>query len=325
MSSPVLAVRTPATSANLGSGVDTLGMALSLYNLFEVTERLPEGEYRSEAIGEGALELADPGRNLVVRSYEIACRRFGVAGTGFALRSHNVIPLYRGLGSSAGAVVAGVLLAQELNGLTLPQEELLRTMVEIEGHPDNVAPCYLGGMVVSCWDGSELRTVRLPALPEDLLVVVAVPDVQVKTREARAALPEQVCFGDAVFTLGRAALLTAAWATGQWDLLAWGMDDRLHQPYRAKLFPGGEVIMDRVREIPGCLGVAISGSGPSVVALVKGRPRRVAETLCGTFSEHGVRSQFFVLDGNGSGAVVQRTFPFEKASSSQGVASGGKG
>lgn len=94
-------------------------------------------------------------------------------------------------------------------------------------------------MVVSCWDGSELRTVRLPALPEDLLVVVAVPDVQVKTREARAALPEQVCFGDAVFTLGRAALLTAAWATGQWDLLAWGMDDRLHQPYRAKLFPGG--------------------------------------------------------------------------------------
>jgi homoserine kinase len=139
-----------------------------------------------------------------------------------------------------------------------------------------------------------------------MYVVVAVPDVEVRTKDAREALPDKVEFGDAVFNLGRAALLAAAWATGEWDLLSWGMDDRLHQQYRAKLFPGGDVIMDRVRAIPGCLGVAISGSGPSVLALVKGKPRKVAETMCGTFSEHGVNSLFFVLEGNAGGAKAER-------------------
>jgi homoserine kinase len=138
-------------------------------------------------------------------------------------------------------------------------------------------------------------------LPEDLNVVAAVPDVRVRTSDARKSLPHEVPFGDAVFNLGRAALLCAAWATGQWDLLSWGMEDRLHQPYRSRLFPAGEVIMDRVRLLPGCLGVAISGSGPTIVALVRGVPGLVASTLCRTFSEHGVTSRFFVLRGCAGG------------------------
>jgi homoserine kinase len=174
----------------------------------------------------------------------------------------------------------------------------------IEGHPDNVAPCFLGGMVVSCWDGEELRYVRLPALPPEVLCVVAVPNERVKTSDARKALPGQVPFEDAVFNLGRAALLTAAWATGKWEYLKWGMDDRLHQQYRSKLFKGGEVIFSRVRDLPECLSVAISGSGPSVIALVNGPTQRVAEAMCKTFTEHGVRSQFFVLDGSANGAHV---------------------
>ena len=210
-----------------------------------------------------------------------------------------------------GAVVGGVLIAQALAGKEVDQQELLHIMTRIEGHPDNVAPCFLGGMTVSCWDGSELRYVRLPSLPEDMHVVVAVPDVRVKTSDAREALPESVGFKDAVFTLGRAALLTAAWATGKWDLLSWGMDDKLHQQYRAKLFPGGEVILDRVRQVPGCLATSIRGSGPSVLALVRGKPRRVAEAMCSTFSEHGVRSLFFVLDGNGQGAHLELSLDFK--------------
>lgn len=301
----MLRVRVPATSANLGAGFDSLGMALSLYNVFCVTEKLPRGEFRSDVIGEGARDLTDAKSNLVVQSYLRACETWGVEDTGFEICSHNVIPLCRGLGSSAGAVVAGVLIADRLGGVGADETELLRVMTTIEGHPDNVAPCYLGGMTVSAWDGRELRYVRLPALPSDMHVVVAVPDVKVRTSDAREALPDKVEFGDAVFNLGRAALLTAAWATGKWELLSWGMDDRLHQQYRAKLFPGGEVIMDRVRAIPGCLGVAISGSGPSVLALVRGRPRKVAETMCNTFSEHGVDSLFFVLEGNADGARVE--------------------
>lgn len=301
---PLITLRVPATSANLGSGFDTIGMAVSLYNIFKVMELLPENEYRIEAHGEGAKELSDPSANLVVRAYEEACKRWGVKGPGLSLWCHNIIPLCRGLGSSAGAVVAGVLIAKHLTCHDAGEEELLRTMTMIEGHPDNVAPCFLGGMVVSCWDGDDLRYVRLPALPPEVLCVVAVPDERVKTSDARKALPKQVPFEDAVFNLGRAALLTAAWATGKWECLKWGMDDRLHQQYRSKLFSGGEVIFSRVRDLPECLSVAISGSGPSVIALVNGPTQRVAEAMCKTFTEHGVRSQFFVLDSSAHGPQV---------------------
>lgn len=300
----LITLRVPATSANLGSGFDTIGMAVSLYNIFKITELLPHGVYRCETYGEGSRELSDPEANLVITAYKKTCRRWGVTGLGFSLWCHNIIPLARGLGSSAGAVVAGVLIAARLTGYEADEAELLRAMTVIEGHPDNVAPCFLGGMVVSSWDCSDLRYVRLPALPPQVLCVVAVPDEKVSTTDARKALPEKVPFEDAVFNIGRAALLTAAWATGKWDYLKWGMDDRIHQPYRSKLFSGGDVIFSRVESIPECISVAISGSGPSVLALVDGSPRRVAETMCKTFTEYGVRSQFFVLDGSASGARV---------------------
>ncbi|MEG1602646.1 MAG: homoserine kinase [Cloacibacillus sp.] len=301
---PLISLRVPATSANLGSGFDTIGMAVSLYNIFKVTELLPAGEFKVEAHGEGARELSSAKANLVVQSYERTCERWNVKGPGFSLWCHNIIPLCRGLGSSAGAVVAGVLIAKHLTGFNADEDELLRAMTVIEGHPDNVAPCFLGGMVVSCWDGRDLRYVNLPALPPEVLCVAAVPDARVKTSDARRALPKEVPFEDAVFNVGRAALLTAAWATGRWDYLKWGMDDKLHQQYRSKLFSGGEVIFSRVEELPECLSVAISGSGPSVIALVKGPAQRVAEAMCRTFTEYGVRSQYFVLDGSAQGARV---------------------
>lgn len=301
----IMRVRVPATSANLGAGFDTLGMALSLYNIFDVMRELPPGQFVSEAIGEGMKELTDLKANMVVSSYLHACEAWDVEGKGFVLRSHNVIPLARGLGSSAGAVVAGVMIANELNGLHKSERDLLCEMTTIEGHPDNVAPCYLGGMIVSAWNGRELAHVKLQPLPSDVHVVVAVPDVLVSTVSAREALPEKVDFRDAVFNVSRAALLTAAWAEGKWDLLSSAMDDRLHQQYRAKLFPGGEDVMTRVREIPGCLGVAISGSGPSILAIARGKPARVAEAMCGTFAEHGTRSLFFVLEGCADGARLE--------------------
>ena len=306
MNKNIIRIRVPATSANLGAGFDTLGMALSLYNIVTIKRLLPPGEFVSEVTGEGVRELTDVKSNLIIKSYLEACSAWNVTEpSGFEMHSNNTIPLCRGLGSSASAVVCGVLMARELYREQAPERELLRIMTKIEGHPDNVAPCFLGGMTVGCWDGNDLRYVRLPPLPSDMYVVVAVPDVRVSTSDARKSLPDMVNFGDAVFNLGRSALMAAAWATGQWDMLSWGMDDRLHQQYRMKLFPGGEVIMDRVREIPGCLGIAISGSGPSVLALSRGRPRKLAEEMCRTFSEHGIESLFFVLEGNARGAKVE--------------------
>jgi homoserine kinase len=280
-------------------------MALSLYNIATIKRILPPGEFVTEVTGEGTKDLSDSKSNLIITSYLEACSTWHVTEpNGFELHSDNAIPLSRGLGSSASAVVAGVLIARELNRANVSDNELLRVMTKIEGHPDNVAPCFLGGMTVGCWDGNDLRYVRLPSLPSDMYVIVAVPDVRVSTSDARKSLPEMVNFGDAVFNVGRSALMVAAWATGQWDMLSWGMDDRLHQQYRAKLFPGGDVIIDRVRAIPECLGVAISGSGPSVLALSRGKPRKVAETMCRTFSEHGIQSLFFVLEGNAEGAKI---------------------
>ena len=207
----MIRLKIPATTANLGSGFDTLGMALNLYNIFTVKEILPEGEYTSEICGEGIDILTDARKNMLVTSYIKACEEWSVSPKGFAFESCNAVPLNRGLGSSSTAVVAGVIIADILSGVKHDEAELLRVMTKIEGHPDNVVPCFTGGMTVSCWDGESLRYVRLPALPEDLNVIAVVPDFEVRTEEARRILPESVPFRDAVFNVSHASILCAAW------------------------------------------------------------------------------------------------------------------
>ncbi|HCL78822.1 MAG TPA: homoserine kinase, partial [Synergistaceae bacterium] len=225
-------VQVPASSANLGSGFDTVGLSLSLYNFFDVLDVLPSGRYELEVHGEGGKAL-ETETNSVVTSYEAAFRHWGEPAPGLRLRMLNVIPLKRGLGSSSSAIVGGVVIANALRRTPRPKEELLPLVVSMEGHPDNVVPCCLGGMVVSCWNGEELRFVRMPPLPSGMMAVVAVPAVELSTTEARRALPQQVPLQDAVYNLSRSALLAASWAMGNWDNLPWAMDDRLHQPFRA--------------------------------------------------------------------------------------------
>lgn len=302
----LIRVKVPASSANLGSGFDTVGLALTLYNFFDVLEVLPEGRYEVDVIGEGSGSAAQDCRNGVIESYERACGEWGLVPPGLRLRTMNAIPFKRGLGSSSTAVAGGVAIANELRERPLPKEELLPLMVSMEGHPDNVVPCCLGGMVVSCWDGSDLKFVRLPPMPSDMLAVVAVPAVELSTEEARRALPSQVSMKDAVYNVSRSALLAASWATGDWGNLGWAMDDRLHQPFRARLFPGGEAILEEVRRIPQCAGVAISGSGPSMLAFARSEAHRVAELMCSVFSRFGVRSRFFVLASDDAGVTVSR-------------------
>lgn len=299
-----ISFRLPATTANLGSGFDTLGLALSLYNTFEISEVVSEQKYICNIEGEGASELNDPLDNLVIQSYIKTCELWECPVSGFTLSCRNAIPLCRGLGSSSTAVVAGVLLANRLTGKNASEKELLRLMTLIEGHPDNVVPCYTGGMAVSCWNGEELRYVNLPSLPASFQIVAAIPTVRVKTHQARQALPQQVRFGDATFNLARVALLCASWATGHWENLSWGMDDRLHQPYRAQLFPGGEDLLKEIRARKDCFGVAISGSGPTVVAFVQGEARSVADSMENIFSSKGVASKALILSCSTEGAQL---------------------
>ena len=300
-------LKVPATTANLGSGFDTLGMALSLYNMFTVKEILPKGEYTCEIWGEGVDLLKDAHKNMLVTSYLRACEIWSVEPKGFAFESCNAVPLNRGLGSSSTAVVAGVMIANILAGSKFPEAELLRVMTKIEGHPDNVVPCCIGGMTVSCWDGESLRYVRLPALPEDLNVIAAVPDFEVHTEDARKILPESVPFRDVVFNVSHASILCAAWAMGRWDLLRVGMEDRLHQPHRAKLFPGstGAKFLSEIAEHPDCVATAISGSGPTMIAIVHGKAGKLSEAMCRIFTEGGAASHFFVLNCASSGTVAE--------------------
>lgn len=297
-------IKVPASSANLGSGFDTVGLALSLYNFFDVLNIYPEEKYEIEIIGEGSSELKHDIGNEIIKSYITACGKWGMRPMGLKLRSSNAIPLSRGLGSSSTAIVGGVMIANQMRNVPLRKKDLLPIMVDIEGHPDNVVPCCLGGMVVSCWYGNELKFVKLPRLPDSMSAIVAVPDFKVSTRLAREVLPETIPLKDAVFNLSRVALLAASWATGRWENLPWAMGDKIHQPFRAKLFPGGEDILARLMEIPECSGVAISGSGPSVIAFTHSEVEHIASIMCSIFSDHGVRSRFFVLDEDNYGAVT---------------------
>jgi homoserine kinase len=239
-------VRVPASSANLGPGYDSLAAALALHLELEVEET---GEFSVESDVPG---LPLDRSNLCVRAFEKLRPADGIA---FRVRSE--IPLAAGLGSSAAAIVAGLAAADHMYELDAPLFELA---AEIEGHPDNVAAAICGGFVI-CAEGEQPQ--RFDPVP-GLEGVVAIPPDPVPTEEARAALPEEVPIGDAVFNAGHAALLVLGLAQGDLDLVARGLSDRIHQPRRAYLYPRAMELLGRAREL-GAIGASISGAGPTVL------------------------------------------------------------
>jgi homoserine kinase len=237
-------VRVPASSANLGPGFDVLAAALALHLEVEVVET---GSFAIET----ALAIARDRRNLVVRAFE----RLHQADR-FTFRIRSTIPLSGGLGSSAAAVVAGLLAADHLFEL---DADVLALATELESHPDNVAAALYGGVTI-CADGGVDRFEP----PTGLEAVLVVPGEPVRTAQARAALPAQVPMADAVANVAHVALLTLGLARGDWDLVARGLDDRLHQPHRAHLYPRSAELVRDARAL-GALGATISGAGPTVL------------------------------------------------------------
>jgi homoserine kinase len=252
-------VRVPASSANLGPGFDVLAAALGLHMELEVT---PAGRFEVRT----DLAIARDARNLAVRGFA-ALRP--AEGMRFTIRSD--IPLSGGLGTSAAAYVAGLAAADALNG---GGADLLAEATRLEGHPDNVAAALLGGFVV-CAGGSATRLDP----PAGLEAVLVVPSRAVRTVRARAALPPEVPMGEAVFNIGRASLLVLGLARGDLDLVARGLEDRLHQPRRASLYPRSMELVERAAGI-GALGATISGAGPSVLVWARaGSAGEVADRL----------------------------------------------
>lgn len=300
-----VSVSVPASTSNLGPGFDCLGLALDLRN--ELTLELIEG--RGPAIveiqGEGAHTLPRGESNVLVKAARMVLPR-RLPGR-LLFRSHNRIPLARGLGSSAAAAVAGLWAGAHLFGtLRRSEDELEDLAVKLEGHPDNVAPCVHGGLTASLMEKGRPRAHRLKIHPS-LSATICIPSFTLSTKKARAALPSKVPMADAVFNISRAVLLTQALETGRTQRMADLMADRLHQPYRAKLVPGlGEALAAAVKA--GAAGAALSGSGPSVFAFVTGdRARRVGTAMQRAFGKRGVDSHWLALDVDHQGVRIERS------------------
>ena len=288
-----LVVTAPASSANLGPGFDCMAIALDLRNRVEL-RRQGDAQVVVESEGEGAGEAPGGPDNLFVRAFEAA----GADSRGLTVRMTNRIPFARGLGSSAATIAAGLVAGRAWAGAG--EDDLLSLATALEGHPDNVAAALNGGVTLAWTTDGVPAAVGLGDPGFELVAVV--PSQQLSTAAARAALPASVPHADAVHTAARAALLVAALGSGDGDLLAQALDDRLHEPYRAPLAPLLGAVREQLPALPGALGATLSGAGPAV--LVWCRPEAGA----------GVADLLFGLDGAAalplavaeSGAMVER-------------------
>jgi homoserine kinase len=293
-------VRVPATTANLGPGFDCLGLALDLWN--EANFSLAGRGVRVQVSGEGAGRLPGGAGNLVARAFLYYYRGAGLdEPAGVRIECHNAIPSGSGLGSSASAVLQGLLAADALSGCALPWAEILKLAVDLEGHADNAAAALHGGLTVAVHSEERWLVRRFDVPP--LRAALVLPDVDLPTHTARKALPTHVPHADAVFNSSRTPLVVEALRAGDLELLGQVMEDRLHQPYRLPLIPGAVEAL-RAARAAGAAAAAISGAGPSLIAFCAADPRPAGEAMAAAFLAAGVPARIFDLTATSLGAEV---------------------
>ena len=299
-------VDVPATTANLGPGFDCLGAALDLNNRFAMRRIEGSGE-RFELIIEGTegSHLRGGPDNLVYRAAQRVWKAANMEPVALEARVRLAVPPARGLGSSATAIVAGLMGANALVGEPLSKEKLLELAIDIEGHPDNVVPSLLGGLCMTAKAASQRwRVVRCEWI-SSVKAVVAIPSIRLSTSEARRAMPKAIPISDAVVNLGALTLLLQGLRTGNGDLIADGMHDRLHEPYRWRLIKGGDDVKAAALEA-GAWGCAISGAGPSIIALcAEDKGQAVSRAMVKAWEAAGVASRAPVLNLQTSGSHWQ--------------------
>ena len=259
----MIKVRIPATTANMGPGFDSFGMALKLYNEIEVEEK--KGE--TIILNNGIKSEDNYEDNLIYNSLINTLDRFNYKYDGFIINvSKCDIPICRGLGSSAACIVGGVAAAGSLMGNILSLDEIIEIATEIEGHPDNVVPAAVGGMVVSIKDGEKVNYSKI-RVPNELKFAAMIPDFQVSTALSRQILPQAYVKEDCIFNISRSAMLISALYNGEFDKLRTCFNDKIHEPYRKKLIKNAEEILEKARET-GAVGEFVSGSGSTLMAVV---------------------------------------------------------
>ena len=292
-----ISVRVPATSANLGCLFDCGALALALYLDVRAVARA-DGEVTVKYRGETPERVASDETNLMVRTVRENLRRWGVE-RGFDLEINNQIPVGVGLGSSAAAIIAGLSVSRWLSDHPLLDHEVISLAARHEGHPDNVAAAWEGGLTLAVEVGDRVIACSCP-VPDSLQFALVVPDYALPTEQARAVLPETYGRADSVRNLQRAAVVVAEFFSGRAALRQELFDDRWHQPYRARLMPGLEEALRFTH--PDVLGVCLSGAGPALLALSRGNALAVAQALQELLRAHGVQSRPFALAADNRGA-----------------------
>lgn len=296
-------VRVPGSTANCGPGFDVMGMACSIYNELEL-KLIKEKSLCIEIYGDGAANIPCDERNMVWRCIEMLLKKAHAPYQGAHIKMHNDVPLSRGLGSSATAIVAGLFAANACLGNHFSQQDIFEMATEIEGHPDNVAPALFGGITVSTHTPGKLDYVSF--MPKfDLKLVVAIPDFYLPTKKARAVLKQTVSLKDAIFNMGHLAMIVAAISQGKIEALKGAFEDKLHQPYRASLIPGMYDVF-KVANDAGALGTAMSGAGPTIISYTIENAEAIGQAMVDEFAKHGITSKYLVLDIDSEGANVIR-------------------
>ena len=294
-----IVIKVPATTANLGAGFDTLGLALNLYNQFEIEESdkieietIPESEY-----------LKNPEKNLFVQVLKTTCEYLGNEFHGVKVKQINNVPVARGLGSSATAIVAGIIASFTANKKELTDKDFFNIAYKFEPHPDNLVPAWKGGFITALINEGKTYYNHI-FFPEDLKAVVVIPEFELSTEEARKVLPDKIPLSDGIFNVQRVSLFISALQNRRYDLLKVAMEDRFHQPYRKKLIPNfDKVIQNAYKE--GALGASLSGAGSTILALTDKNFESIGKAMVDAFSEVNIKSQYKVLEIDKKGATLQ--------------------
>ena len=293
--------RIPSSTSNLGAGFDALSLALNCHLTVSIEEA---PEFAIEAKGVSAHSIPLGPDNLILRVARSIAAQRGWTLPPFRLVIANEIPLARGLGSSAAAIIAGITCYELATRDRLTDDEIFRYAFEFESHPDNLAAALYGGLISAATSaGGSALVAKLEVAP-GVAPVVVIPDFELSTEKARAVLPQSYSKRDAIFNIQRSALVVAALTTGKWELLREAMEDRIHQPYRTPLIPGLKDILEL--KLPGLFGIALSGAGPTVMAFAEpGSVALVGRAVAAIFAANGVAATPHQLEIDGLGRVIE--------------------
>lgn len=308
-----ISVKVPATTANLGPGFDCLGMALPIYNTITIEETVLPGTgieinvLADESVGEEfSLEHIPMDENSIIyKAVELLYNSIGQSPSELKINIHSQIPIARGLGSSASVIVGGLIAANKLLGNPADEAALLSIATEVEGHPDNITPAIVGGLVISAKEDDGSIVYRKLDWPEEWVITVCIPEYELATDISRSVLPEEVPMKDAVYNAQRMAMFVEAIHTKDSELMKLALKDKLHQPYRMKLVPGLEKIIQSLKHEDNVLGCVLSGAGPSILIIsLKNDLERIRTIVKDIWNDLNLKAEILTLPVEKNGAQI---------------------